>query len=86
MHGYQEPTNNCAHCDCKNANGKHMKNEDARKGGMTEEEVKNMISESFEGFPEYMMMKLHTTEVGDEEMIKESINVFKYYMLNKIKK
>ena len=86
MHGYQEPTNNCAHCDCKNANGKHMKNEDAGKGDMTEEEVKNMINESFEGFPEYMMMKLHTTEVGDEEMIKESINVFKYYMLNKIKK
>ena len=86
IHGYQEPTNNCAHCDCKNANGKHMKNEDARKDGMTEEEVKNMISESFEGFPEYMMMKLHTTEVKDEERIEESINGLKYYMLNKIKK
>ena len=86
MHGYQEPTNNCAHCDCKNANEKHMKNEDARKDGMTEEEVKNMINESFEGFPEYMMMKLHATEVKDEDRIEESINVLKYYMLNKIKK
>ena len=86
MHGYQEPTNNCAHCDYKNANGKQMKNEDARKGDMTEEEVRNMINDSFEGFPEYMMMKLHATEVKDEERIEESINVLKYYMLNKIKK
>ena len=45
-----------------------------------------MIIDSFEGFPEYMMMKLHTTEVEDEERIEESINVLKYYMLNKIKK
>ena len=63
-----------------------MKNEDARKSDMTEEEVRNMINDSFEGFPEYMMMKLHTTEVKDEERIEESINVLKYYMLNKIKK
>ena len=84
IHGYQEPTNNCAHCDYKNANGKQMKNEDARKGDMTEEEVRNMINESFEGFPEYMMMKLHATEVEDEKRIEESINVFKYHMLNNI--
>ena len=82
IHGYQEPTNNCAHCDYKNANGKQMKNEDARKGDMTEEEVRNMINESFEGFPECMMMKLHATEVEDEKRIEESINVFKYHMLN----
>ena len=68
MHGYQEPTNNCAHCDCKNANGKHMKNEYARKGGMTEEEVKNMISESFEGFPEY---KDHKIYFGSEALQHE---------------
>ena len=59
-----------------------MKNEDARKGDMTEEEVRNMINESFEGFPEYMMMKLHATEVEDEKRIEERINVFKYHMLN----
>ena len=76
--------NNWAHCDYKNANGKQMKNEDARKGDMTEEEVRNMINESFEGFPEYMMMKLHATEVEDEKRIEESINVFKYHMLNNI--
>ena len=86
IHGYQEPTNNCAHCDYKHANGKQMKNEDARKSDMTEEEVRNMINDSFEGFPEYMMMKLHTTEVKDEERIEESINVLKCHMLNKIKK
>ena len=63
-----------------------MKNEDDRKGDMTEEEVRNMIYDSFEGFPVYMMMKLHATEVKDEERIEESINVLKYYMLNKIKK
>ena len=78
--------NNCSHCDYKNANGKQMKNEDARKGDMTEGEVRNMINDSFEGFPEYMMMKLHATEVKDEERIEESINVLKYHMLNKIKK
>ena len=53
---------------------------------MTEEEVRNMINDSFEGFPEYIMMKFHATEVKDEERIEESINVLKYYMLNKIKK
>ena len=41
-----------------------------------------MINESFEGFPEYMMMKLHATEVEDEKRIEESINVLKYHMLN----
>ena len=86
IHGYQEPTNNRAHCDYKNANGKQMKKEDARKSDMTEEEVRNMINDSFEGFPEYMMMKLHTIEVKDEERIEESINVLKHHMLNKIKK
>ena len=76
MHGYQEPTNYCAHCDYKNANNKHMKNEAARKGRMTDDEVRNMITESFDLFLDYMKIKMQPTEVEDEEMIEESINVF----------
>ena len=78
--------NNCAYCDYKNANNKNMKNEDARKGDMSVHEVRNIIIDSFDGFPEYMMMKLEPTEVEDEERIKESINKLKDYMLKKINK
>ena len=76
--------NNCAYCDYKNANNKIMQNEDARKGDMSVHEVRNIIIDSFDGFPEYMMMKLEPTEVEDEERIKESINKLKDYMLKKI--
>ena len=75
---------NCAYCDYKNANNKNMKHEDARKGDMSVHEVRNIIIDRFDGFPEYMMMKLEPTEVEDEERIKESINILKYYMLKKI--
>ena len=81
-HGHE--FNNCAYCDYKNANNKNMKNEDARKGDMSVHEVRNIIIDSFDGFPEYMMMKLEPTEVEDEERIKESINKLKDYMLKKI--
>ena len=76
--------NNYAHCYYKNANKKHMNNEDARKGDMTVDEVRNIINDGFDGFTEYMMMKLQPTEVEDEERIEESLNVFKHYMLHKI--
>ena len=51
---------------------------------MSVHEVRNIIIDSFDGFPEYMMMKLKPTEVEDEERIKESINKLKDYMLKKI--
>ena len=73
--------NNCTHCDCK----KHMENKDARKGDMSVNEVRNIIIDCFDGFPEYMMMKLQSTEIADKERIEESINISKDYMLKKIK-
>ena len=76
--------NNYAHCYYKNANKKHMKKEDARKGDISVDEVRNIINDGFDGFTEYMMMKLQPTEVEDEERIEESLNVFKHYMLHKI--
>ena len=76
--------NNYAHCYYKNANKKHMNKEDARKGDMPVDEVRNIINDGFDGFTEYMMMKLQPTEVEDEERIEESLNVFKHYMLHKI--
>ena len=76
--------NNYAHCYYKNANKKHMNKEDARKGDMSVDEVRNIINDGFDGFTEYMMMKLQPTEVEDEERIEESLNVFKHYMLHKI--
>ena len=76
--------NNYAHCYYKNANKKHMNKEDARKGDIPVDEVRNIINDGFDGFTEYMMMKLQPTEVEDEERIEESLNVFKHYMLHKI--
>ena len=76
--------NNYAHCYYKNANKKHMNKEDARKGDMPVDEVRNIINDGFDGFTEYMMMKLQPTEVEEEERIEESLNVFKHYMLHKI--
>ena len=78
--------NNYAHCYYKNANKKHMNKEDARKGDISVDEVRNIINDGFDGFTEYMMMKLQPTEVEDEERIEESLNVFKHYMLHKINK
>ena len=75
---------NYAHCYYKNANKKHMNKEDARRGDMSVDEVRNIINDGFDGFTEYMMMKLQPTEVEDEERIEESLNVFKHYMLHKI--
>ena len=71
-----------AHCDYSNK--KHMNKEDARKGDMTKHEMRNIINEGFDVFQLYMKMKLQSTEFVDEEMIEESINVFKHYMLNMI--
>ena len=51
---------------------------------MSVDEVRNIIIDCFDGFPEYMMIKLQSTEVEDEERMEESINVFKHYLLNKI--
>ena len=73
-----------AHCDYKSSNKKHMNKEDARKGDMTKHEMRNIINEGFDVFQLYMKMKLQSVEFEDEEMIEESINVFKHYMLNKI--
>ena len=73
-----------AHCDYKSSNKKHMNKEDARKGDMTKHEMRNIINEGFDVFQLYMKMKLQSAEFEDEEMIEESINVFKHYMLNKI--
>ena len=76
--------NNYAHCYYKNANKKYMNKEDARKGDISVDEVRNIINDGFDGFTEYMMMKLLPTEVEEEERIEESLNVFKHYMLHKI--
>ena len=83
-HRQQESASSCAHCDYKSSNRKHMKNKRARKGDMTKNEIRNMINEGFHVFQLYMKMKLQPTGFEDEEMIEESINVFKHYMLNKI--
>ena len=63
----------------------HAENEKhARKGSMTKDELRNMITESFDVFQEYMKIKMQPTGAGSEEMIEESIDAFKCYMLKKI--
>ena len=61
-----------------------MKNKCAKKRDLSVDEVRNIINEGFDIFQLYMKMKIHPTEVEDEERIEESIDVFKHYMLNKI--
>ena len=61
-----------------------MKNKCARKRDLSVDEVRNIINEGFDIFQLYMKMKIHPTEVEDEERIEESIDVFKHYMLYKI--
>ena len=61
-----------------------MNKEDARKGDMTKHEMRNIINEGFDLFQQNMWMKLPSAEFEDVEMIEESINVFKHYMLNMI--
>ena len=51
---------------------------------MTEDELRNMITESFNVFQDYMKIKMQATGAGSEEMIEESIRAFKCYMLNQI--
>ena len=61
-----------------------MKNKCAKKRDLSVDEVRNIINEGFDIFQLYMKMKIHPTEVEDEERIEESIDVFKHYMLYKI--
>ena len=51
---------------------------------MAEDQVRTLISNSFDVFQPYM--KMHATGVGDMkmQMIKNITDVFKYYMLKKI--
>ena len=63
---------------------KHMKNKHVKKDSMTEDELRNMITESFNVFQDYMKIKMQATGAGSEEMIEESIRAFKCYMLNQI--
>ena len=62
----------------------NLKNKHVRKGSMTEDELRNMITESFNVFQDYMKIKMQPTGAGSEEMIEESIHAFKCYMLNQI--
>ena len=48
------------------------------------DEVKTLINESFDVFQHYMKIKMQANEVGYEDMIEKSIDVFKCYMLEKL--
>ena len=86
---YQKNPDHCCSCSDFNSNDDYvtrnpMKNNHARKSDMTMDEVRNIINEGFAVFQLYMKMKLQSTKVKDEERIKESINIFKHYMSNKL--
>ena len=50
--------------------------------GMTGDEIRTLINHSFHVFQHYM--KIQASEGGNENMIEESIDAFKCYMLKKI--
>ena len=49
--------------------------------GSRRNEVKDLINKSFQN---YMEMKTESAGVGNEEMVENITDVFKYYMLKKI--
>ena len=53
-----------------------------RRHGMTGDEVRTLINHSFHVFQNYM--KIQASEGGNENMVEESIDAFKCYMLKKI--
>ena len=53
-----------------------------RRHDMTVDEVRTLINHSFHVFQHYM--KIQASEGGNENMIEESIDAFKCYMLKKI--
>ena len=53
-----------------------------RRHGMTGDEVRSLINDSFHVFQHYM--KMQASEGGNENKIEESIDVLKCYMLKKI--
>ena len=77
-HPAQETMLYCC-CNSKDECGTRWKDVD-----MAEDQVRTLISNSFDVFQPYM--KMHATGVGDMkmQMIKNITDVFKYYMLKKI--
>ena len=53
-----------------------------RRHSMTGDEVRSLINDSFHVFQHYM--KMQASKGGNENMIEESIDVLKCYMLKKI--
>merc|ERR1712055_1004342 len=53
-----------------------------RRHDMTVDEVRTLINHSFHVFQHYM--KIQASEGGNKNMIEESIDAFKCYMLKKI--
>ena len=72
------------HCFCQFGSNDEcgIRNEHVKNAGMTGDEVRTLINDSFDVFQHYMKIKLQST--GNEEMIEENIDVFKCYMLKKI--
>ena len=53
-----------------------------RRHDMTGDQVRTLINNSFDVFQNYM--KMQATVVGNEDMVENITDVFKYYMLKKI--
>ena len=53
-----------------------------RRHDMTGDQVRTLINNSFDVFQNYM--KMQATEDGNEDMVENITDVFKYYMLKKI--
>ena len=53
-----------------------------RRHDMTGDQVRTLINNSFDVFQNYM--KMQATEDGNEDMVENITDIFKYYMLKKI--
>ena len=69
--------NTMLHCCCTSKDECGTRNHD-----MTGDQVRTLINDSFDVFQHYM--KMQASEGGNEDMIEQSIDVFKCYMLKKI--
>ena len=80
------PQQTMLHCCCEFSGNDEcgIRGKNKNTTSMTGDEVRTLINESFDVFQIFLKIKMQMGGVGNEDMIEESINASKCYMLEKI--
>ena len=84
MNTAHTPQQTMLHCCCEFSGNDACGIRNKNATSMTGDEVKTLINESFDVFQLFLKIKMQMGGVGNEDMIEESINASKCYMLEKI--